>query len=283
MPQTGERLLIALVVCCALSISLATAPGQAKPIPAPMLCKANEQNTEPSAPDAKDLIELQPNAARPTFDVGLGDKSSSDDKISFTPKGGMRVGRKVDLAADMTDPPRSGTQPFRGNVFVAAHGTSSGRTAVLDVCIEDHSHWKAGRYQGTIVLYGPKFVDFSYALVVTSKWPWWTAAGIIGLVLLAFLVVTIVTDVFSTKDLKTVGYWFGVAAGLIVGIVLGALTYFTIYNGNDTWGDDPGTQITALAIASFTAATGGLLAGRKLFTPGPATPVGDAEKPAETA
>ena len=270
MPQTRAGLAVtAPLVCAALFFAPLTASAQAQQPPAGAQqppCMENEQNIEPSSTDEQNLIELQPNAARPTFEVGLTDKPSGDDKIYFTPKGGRRIGHDAMLAAEVTDPPRSGSQPLDGKLFVAAHGTPSGRTAVVEVCFKDHSPFKAGRYQGTIAVYGPKLTDFSYALVVTTKWPWWSAAGLIAIALLGFALIAVISDFSgSGKKKGNLTYWAGLVFGIVIGVVLGALTYFTIYNKNATWGDDPGTQITALAIATFTAATGGLLAGRRLL------------------
>ena len=47
-------------------------------------CKENERDTQPAS--GANPIELQANKARPTFDVGLADKSDGNDSIFFSPK-----------------------------------------------------------------------------------------------------------------------------------------------------------------------------------------------------
>lgn len=217
--QTTPRLFTsAAFLCVALSLTV-TAPALAQV----SSCKNEPEKAKAAPLGAKDLIQLQPSAARPTFDIALADKSGGADKISFLPKAGRRVGVGTRVAAELTDAPRTGSAPLGGDIFVRANGTASARRVEVAVCLANIPRFAAGRYLGTITIYGPDLADWSYG--------------------------------------------GGLAIGISIGLVLGALTYFTIYIKNATWGDDPGTQIAALAIASFTAATGGFLAGRRLFPP----------------
>src|SRR5262249_61468622 len=106
---------------------------------------------------------------------------SGDAEISFALQAGKDVGRKANVAAEVTDLPRLNNHRLGGKVFVAAHPSESGRRVVVEVCLADVSNWDAGRFQGTIAVYGPKLADFTYAIVVTTKWPWWVAVGAIAL------------------------------------------------------------------------------------------------------
>jgi hypothetical protein len=40
---------------------------------------------------------------------------------------------------------------------------------------------------------------------------------------------------------------------VVVGALLAGLTYWSLYEANDTWGSDPQAQILALVMASFSA------------------------------
>jgi hypothetical protein len=262
--QTTPRLFTsAAFLCVALSL-IVTAPAFAQVSE----CKNEPEKANAAPLGAKDLIQLQPNAARPTLDIALADKSGGTDKISFLPKAGRRVGVGTRVAAELTDAPRTGSAPLGGDIFVRANGTASARRVEVAVCLANIPRFAAGRYLGTITIYGPDFADFNYALAITTKWPWWSAVTIIGVVLVAFAAIALISDFSGSEKKKmTWSYGGGLVIGISIGLVLGALTYFTIYSKNATWGEDPGTQITALAIASFTAATGGFLAGRRLFPP----------------
>jgi hypothetical protein len=263
--QTTPRLFTsAAFLCVALSL-IVTAPAFAQVSE----CKNEPEKANAAPLGAKDLIQLQPNAARPTLDIALADKSGGTDKISFLPKAGRRVGVGTRVAAELTDAPRTGSAPLGGDIFVRANGTATARGVW-----RSQSAWRIFQdsrpavYLGTITIYGPDFADFNYALAITTKWPWWSAVTIIGVVLVAFAAIALISDFSGSEKKKmTWSYGGGLVIGISIGLVLGALTYFTIYSKNATWGEDPGTQITALAIASFTAATGGFLAGRRLFPP----------------
>jgi hypothetical protein len=283
VPSGAKTLAISAVV---LMIGLALA-GQAAAqgtetiIPA---CKENEKETQPAS--TTNPIELQANKARPTFDVGLADKSDGDDNIFFSPKAGERIDNRV--AAELLGSPRAGRHRFHGLISVAAHPSQSGRSVVVEACFEDVNHWSAGSYEGTIRVYGPQIADFSYALVVTTKWPFWVALVVIGATLvfsvLVFLFLPQVPnpvlnpqvpsesterkELAEQKELTRrqkrrkkwkaklkVSWrpWLGLFLGIVVAAVLAGLTYWTQYDANDTWGSDPQGQILALALAAFGA------------------------------
>jgi hypothetical protein len=211
--------------------------------------------TLPSAADAQNLIELQANKARPTFDVGLADKPSGQDNISFSPKTAEPIDTRV--AAEVVDTPRAGRHPLRAEILIAAHPSKSGRAVVVEVCFRDADHWYAGSYAGTIRVYGPRITDFNYALVVTTKWPWWVAIAVIGATLLFSVLVFLFLPRVPNPKLrwtwKAWRAWLGTFLGIVVAAVLALLTYWSLYEANDTWGSDPQSQILALVMASFSA------------------------------
>ncbi|HEY7604365.1 MAG TPA: hypothetical protein VH760_08875 [Gaiellaceae bacterium] len=251
MPS-GSRFVVVTAGVVALLLSAAAARGAATDgVPA---CKEVE-TTEPAADDATGLILLQSNAARPTFDIALADKSDGDDQITFTPTGGMDLGRTADVAAELTDFPRRSTHRLHGLVSVAAHPSKSGERVVVEACLENVRNWDAGQYKGTVSVYGPTIADFSYAVVITSKWPWWVAVAVIGAtVIFSLLIVVLLGPKPSRKPWK---WALSVGIGFVVGVFLAALSYWSVYVTNDTWGEDPQAQIVALVMASFAATVAG--------------------------
>src|SRR5262249_21322210 len=88
--------------------------------------------------------------------------------------------------------------------------------------------------------------------------------GLIGLVIVVCFAVAAATGSLGV-DRKHRNSYLGASLGIGLGAGLALLTYWTIYAKNPTWGSDPGTELSALAIASFTAATSGLLTPRRLI------------------
>jgi len=250
----------ALLACAVVGAAAAATPGASQP------CKEVEK-TQPAPDGAKNLIELQPNAARPTFDVKLDYNTSGEDDISFAPQGGRRVEAPVDVAAEFTDAPRYKGDRLKGAAFIAAHASESGRRVIVDACFENVPQYAAGRYEGTVALFGPKFADFTYAIVITTKWPRWTAWLTILITVVAALVIGIATGTFQRpaqwKDWKG---WLRVGIGLVLAVALGGFAYWSVYASNETWGSTPPSDLTALVTASFTAAVGGLASAGKLVS-----------------
>lgn len=265
MPSGAKTLAISAVVLVT-GLALAGQAGAQGAEPKVALCKENEKETQPAS--AANPIELQANRARPTFDVGLADKSEGNDNIFFSPKAGERIDNQV--AAELLGAPRAGKHRIHGLIFVAAHPSQSGRSVVVEACFEDVNHWYAGSYESTIRVYGPQIADFSYALVVTTKWPPWVALVVIfATVVFSVLVLLLLPQVpnptlnpqvpTEQNDGRKARWkarwrpWLGLFLGIVVGSVLAGLTYWTTYEANDTWGSDPQAQMLALALAAFGA------------------------------
>jgi hypothetical protein len=68
---SGAKLLVAATAVLAAGLLVAGNAGAQGAAKAVGTCEEKE-GTPPSGPNAKNLIELQANKARPTFDVGLG-------------------------------------------------------------------------------------------------------------------------------------------------------------------------------------------------------------------
>ena len=249
MPSGAKTLaLSAIVLATGLGLAgQAAAQGAEAKV---ALCKENEKDTQPAS--GANPIELQVNKARPTFDVGLADKSEGNDNIFFSPKAGERIDSHI--AAELLGTPRAGKHPFHGLILLAAHPSQSARSAVVEACFENVNHWYAGSYEGTIRVYGPQITDFNYALVVTTKWPPWVALVVIfATVIFSVLVLLFLPQVPNPPLKADWRPWLGLFLGIVVAVVLAGLTYFTTYDANDTWGSDPQGQIPALALAAFGA------------------------------
>jgi hypothetical protein len=248
VPSGGSIAAMSAVLLTGLALAgQAGAQGVEKKAPP---CKEDEQKTQPAS--STNPIELQANKARPTFDVGLADKSEGDDNIFFSPKAGERIDPQV--AAELLGSPRAGKHRFHGAIFIAAHPSQSGRSAVVEACFEDVNHWYAGSYEGTFRVYSPQIADFNYAIVVTTKWPPWVALIVIGATVIFSVLVLLLLPQVPNPALRVAWRpWLGLFLGIVVGAVLAGLTYWTTYEANDTWGSDPQAQILALALAAFGA------------------------------
>jgi hypothetical protein len=223
-------------------------------------------NASPAPADATDLVELAPNANQPTFEVTLGDKKEVlDDELRLGRKGSIRLGAVSTVAADLIDPPRAGTKRLQGNIQLAAVVNQSQTRVVTYACVTSTSRWDAGRYEGSLLLYGPNLQDFTYAFVVTTKWPWWTAIGVLVVSALLFLLTALWTGSLIYQSGGMRSNVIPTIVGVIFSIFAVAPVYWSSYVNNATWGSDPGSQILGLGAAGLTAATAGLAAAHRLF------------------
>jgi hypothetical protein len=253
------RALLVLTSCAAGIGALNATVAYAETPP----CKEAE-TTRPAAEDAQNLIELAPNAARPTFNVELDYASDGRDDITFQPKAGRRPGTDADVAAEFTDAPRFNGHPLKGDRFIAAHASKSGRSVIVYVCFENVPGYAAGRWEGTIAVFGPKLSDFTYAIVVTTKWPRWTAWLTILVTIVGSMIVAILTGV-----LKTPTDWRGglrVFFTLVVALALGLVPYWSVYASNETWGSTPNSDLIALVGATFGAVIAGFALAKRLLS-----------------
>ncbi len=250
---------IALVVAAALVAALAapTAGVAAE-------CDATA-TVAAASPTATDLVELEPNAARPTFDIALKDKESAvDEELRLARKDRTRLEDVNAVGVELVDPPRAGTAKLEGSIRVSARVNQSKTRVIAFACVTGTSRWDAGRYEGSVLFYGPRLRDFNYAFVITTKWPWWSAILTLVASLVVFFLVAVAT--------RSLVYQAG-TAHRIIGTILGAAfaitavapVYWTSYVNNPTWGSDPGQQLLALGAAGLTAATAGFAAAHRLL------------------
>jgi hypothetical protein len=252
----------ALVIACALAALVCAPSGAAQAEP----CDEDEQ-TDPADPDAQNLLELQTNAKRPTFVIKLDYASSGTDWISFVPKGGKRPGRNADVAAEFTDALSFEGERLGGVQRIAAHANKSGRWIVVEACIRDIPDRTAGRYEGTISVFGPPISDFTYAIVVTTKWPRWAAIVTMFATVLLALAIAVYTDQISVsrqgfRNWKT---YIRVPVTVVIALVLAAIPYWSVYENNETWGAALGADLTALVTATFGATVAGIAAANRFL------------------
>lgn len=222
--------------------------------------------TEAARDNATDLVELEPNANRPTFDVALDDDEKVDDEeLRLARKGSLRLGKVTDVGVEVIDPPLAGTERLRGAVHIAATVNQSKTRIIAYVCVRSDSKWDAGRYEGNILLFGPKIQDFTYPLVITTKWPVWVPLVVLGVSATLFFLIAWVTNslTFQSDDKKK--RRVATAVGMVFALVAVAPVFWSSYLNNATWGTDPPAQLIALGTAGLTAATAGLTAAHRLF------------------
>jgi hypothetical protein len=221
---------------------------------------------------------LQPNTARNSVLMSLGRHDDLADDISFSIKGGpltklpkgekpakRRRRMRRSVTADVVEWPRTSSERLDADVDVEATPSRLGNRVILEVCVERNEARSAGQFEGAISISGPHVAEFTYPIVVTTKWSPVVPIAVLALAIAAFIAMAYATSSLTfglDAKKKTAGF-----LGLAIAVAAGTLTYWGQYGKNPTWGDDPGSQITALAIAGFTAAVGGLAAAQRLLRP----------------
>jgi hypothetical protein len=215
-----------------------------------------------AGPKAKRLARLQPNTSRPTMALQLDDKLSGGDDIFFQSRGRRVVARggnlKKQVTARMLASLRKGNERLDATVDLAAGRGPTWDRVRLKVCIREKDPFTAGTYQGTVLIVGPTLAEFSYPVVVTSKWPAWVPLAILLLVVIAFMVFTwgASDPPGKTKASANVVY-------AVVALAAAGLTYWSVYVKNATWGEDPAAQVPALVAAALTGAVAAQQAAAK--------------------
>ena len=245
---------------CVAALALALVPT-AQAAAAPRDCEGAKPSSAPT--NATGLMELEPNANRPTFDIALDDHRDRDNVLQLARKGKTRL-QALDAGADLIEFPRTGTDRLDGALQLAAKVNPSQTRVEVYACLTSNATWDAGRYEGTFLVYGPNIQDPTYAIVVTAKWPFWVAIVVLAAAVLLFLLIAWTSDSLTfqnDKQRKLVPTLVGVAFAIGAAVPV----YVSSYASNPTWGSDPATQLLALGTAGLTAATAGLAAAHRLF------------------
>jgi hypothetical protein len=252
-----RRLLLGAVVLVVLA-GTALWLGSRTSTAAPNVLKRCRERKFParSLTDKKKAIELRPYRSPPTFVLALADRQTTHGYVSLTPKGGRVLRDRV--SAQVIERPRQGSTPIAAFIRVAAVPNAGGSIITLRACIERRKLLRAGTYQGTVRIYGPRIGQLDYPLIITEKWPWWIAAVLMALAGGSFVFLALATRslTFSGTGWRTAGVSI---LGLLIGLGAMVPSFFGAYWTNNTWGADPATNITGLVTAGFTAAVGGLV------------------------
>jgi hypothetical protein len=182
--------------------------------------------------------------------------------VTLTSKPPLAEGTKV--AAELNDTPARGARELRG-VSLGAAPNASRTGVVVHVCVGRAGSLSPGRYEGSLRVYGPTITPFDYPLAVTIKaWKLWAIlilAGGVGFAVLVGWWTGALHFGGANKGRLIVGY--GVAVLLM--LVAGGASYYSAYNNNATWGDDPAKDFPSIAIAGFSAASAALVVLHKLL------------------
>jgi hypothetical protein len=227
--------------------------------PAGALAKACSKETPGPFPDPKAAAELQ-SADRAALALRLGDKVMGQDEIGFPVKGGTNLGHSVTGAsAQVTNWPRKNGERLNARIHVSAQPFGTGNRVRLVACVDSKGTFTAGTYTGTVTVWGPQLREFSYPISVTEKWPWWVPALLIAAVAAVFVVLLWTQPVAPGPHVPLVENV--ICAAVAIGAA--ALTYWTVYESNDTWGENPGSDITALVAGAAASAVAGTAVARQ--------------------
>lgn len=252
--RSKSKLAVQLVAVAFAMLGLTEPQAWAQP-------SCTEKKGSPAQRNVKNLRELAPNTTRATLSVSLDGQQSSDGSVTLSVKGHQRVAKAATdkaASAEIIDTPHGNNRDLRADIAVSATPNATGTYVAVRGCVSNDAAWKAGKYEGTVNVYGPRFHEFSYGIVVTQKWPPCLPLGILAVVMFAFGIIEFLSD--KTTKLG------GGSLYILVGVVAGLLTFYSQYSTNDTWGDDWEKQIIALVLAALTTAIAGRAAAQKFFS-----------------
>jgi hypothetical protein len=201
--------------------------------------------------------ELTANPSKPTLTIPLKGKTDASRDVRLPVNGDKTVGKTARAAsAEIIEAPSLKDDPIDADVSVAAAPTQAGRSVTVYACVTNSDLLQAGKYEGLVEVTGTRIEPFSYAIVVTQRYPFWIPAGILAVLWLGILL----AEVFRKKT-PTGSKGNFIVAALAAFLLAG--TYFGQYVYNDTWGDNLGEQITALLAAGGTAVAAARAAATK--------------------
>ena len=90
--------------------------------------------------------------------------------------------RIYEATADIRDSLRDDNDRLDATVSTRATPRRGGTTVGVELCVDAADQWQAGTFGGTVTIDGPRLKRFAYPMVVTKKWPWWSAFFLILLI-----------------------------------------------------------------------------------------------------
>jgi hypothetical protein len=208
----------------------------------------------PTPANTAGLAKIQPNPDRPAVALPVDDHTAGRDDIVFETNPREPVGARRDVTAVVLAFPRSEARRLDAQVTARAGPGPTADRVTLEVCVGRKGHFTAGTYEGTVLLYGPRVNEFAYPFAITSKWPWWVAAGLLLLVIVTYVGMSWRSD--SPPGPTRAGGRTDAVGNVIYAVVAlfaAGLTYWSVYVKNATWGEDPAVQIPALVVGALTS------------------------------
>jgi hypothetical protein len=252
--STKSRLVLLLGL---LSLAAAATSGLAS---ARTLPPCDDHRAARSPKDAP--IELTVNQKRPEVLIALDDRSQDEADVTLTSK--PDLGENTNVAAELNDTPARGAREL-SDVKLGAAPNNSGTGVVVRVCIGRQGNLSPGRYEGSLRIYGPTIKAFDYPLAVTVKaWKLWPLLLLLGGVGFA-IVVAWWTGALRFSGQNKGRSILGYLLALVFMVIAGGAAYYSAYENNPIWGDDPGRDYVAIAIAGFSAASAALIALHRLL------------------
>jgi hypothetical protein len=235
--------------------------------PAPA-AECTPETPGPSPKRTARLAELEPNANRVALALNLGGDTSDADDVTLATKRERPITqdpadpRRKEATADIGDSLRDDNDRLDATVSTRATPRRGGTTVGVGLCVDAADQWQAGTFGGTVTIDGPRLKRFAYPMVVTKKWPWWSAFFLILLIVGGYILYAWGRGNAPSVQPEEKGWWrtkfvyFGVSAAG------GLLVYWSVYVESQTWGENPPADIAALALATLTGAiAGGTAAG----------------------
>jgi hypothetical protein len=175
-----------------------------------------------------------------------------ENKANFQIKGGKAISRSPAAvsAAMVAAPQDEDFQLLDTDVRLKARAIGRGGDVEVEVCAKRGGAFSAGTHTGTMSIYGPRVEEFRYEVVVPQRWhPVIPVVLLLGTAIIYLILVWRSTLPPGTVNGLAQNVAFGVVA--VVGM---AVTYFSVYMTNPTWGDavpsDPAGLITGAATAA---------------------------------
>jgi hypothetical protein len=123
------------------------------------------------------LAELEPNANRVALALNLGGDTSDADDVTLATKRERPITkdpadpRRKEATADIRDSLRDANDRLDANTSTRATPGRGGTTVKVEICVDSVGQWQAGTFTGTVTVDGPRLRQFAYPMVVTKKWP----------------------------------------------------------------------------------------------------------------
>lgn len=213
-------------------------------------------------PGAAAATCTQDSAPRPAPGAAITLEPLAGQGLTFS-KGSVNTRTVSAVGGQIPRPGRSATasvvQPQDTNfhssdfeVVAAAHVLEPGDRVQIRICTSGGKAADAGTFSGQVSVFGPAFKPQNYDYTVTARYAWFIPATILaflgGIYMLLMLANNGLPAVARTNKTNQVTF----AMATMVGF---CLAYFTVYDADDTWGDQLVSDLVSLVTGGVTVAT----------------------------